>query len=853
MGLVDQDRTKLGARIIQAKKVTKSTTEASKESIRSKRLACANCRKRRKKCDLNYPCGSCHKLGAACNVNEDDKRKQRYRTTYVRELEVRMSDIENNLREMMKLAFPGGKPLNDFKGERICELISDCLTTRKNLHSCEDDDSSVLKNFKGDMIDSQVCHEKHSNVPKADLKDEDTKAVVASSSLHSIRSLLSDIDQSTILSSRATVLATKEKKRKPMVNKSIYPEGPIGYHKNKLLPLSSLISISSRPSYTRDSSDYNTTNGNLLRSTRIADLETTRIVRPLANNHRNKLNTDPNILKCLSNFYRWLYPGHFIFLHRESFLYGFFYHSENNYHSSNYCSSELIYAMCAVGSRLSPDIQHLSDHYFEMSKNQLMKIVFDEESVAKITTVQALFCLAFYELGKGLNQLAWYFSGLAVRVGYEIGFHLDPKIWHTEDHNGPLTKSELAIRSRIYWGCYVADHFICLILGRNATLSVSNSTIPESDELPEVDGTEDFRFVGKHVLQISLPLKNLIVLSRIIQIFTSKIFIETGDIELKVVYVQKFNSQVYRWRKNLPDFLQWSQNIIQDQDSAADPTICYFWYYYYIVLLTFNKPFIEDSSESKATVLRALSDLETLFENFEKKMGNFNNATLYMLYACLLAINCLYKLKDQGELHARSLKYFCDIFYQKLHPAFMLPKRLLQDDLPAGNSESISTPAPSVPEESALKIVGGNTTLGDDIVKQDEYTGNLHASNDNLSSLSTMHTHSPSSRDSSLLPSLGKPQPLSHYTGAAENEIANECARSPAVNYKETETDTIKMPRAPLPLPGDQVSNINNYTHDVSLSYEIDDFINSLFEVTTNTAHGCAAPSIQPYDTESSL
>lgn len=264
-----------------------------------------------------------------------------------------------------------------------------------------------------------------------------------------------------------------------------------------------------------------------------------------------------------------------------------------------------------------------------------------------------------------------------------MGFQLDPKVWYVDDNNLQLTQSELEIRSRIYWGCYIADHFICLMLGRTSTLSVSNSTMPESDELPEVNGTEEFRFIGRHVLQISLPLKNLIILSRLVQIFTSKIFIESEDIARKLKYLNTFNSQVYNWRQSLPEFLQWSKTLIENDDVSTDPTISYFWYCYYIVRLTFNKPFIEDSQESETVVIEIIDDLKTLLDNFGKKFGNYTKGNLYQLYSCLLAINCLKKLKEirsseQDSWNAQ-LDFFNHIFYTQLYPAYDLPKKLQED------------------------------------------------------------------------------------------------------------------------------------------------------------------------------
>lgn len=642
-----------------------------------RRLACTNCRKRRKKCDLNFPCASCVRLKIECNVNDEDMRKKRYTTSYVKNLETHIARLETNLKNLVDKVYPNNEQMLQNM------MIGDVLSTE----GTEPINSDTVKS---ESLDSPLLQ-------SALDKRQNSQPTAATNVLPSInnRRTLSDIrDSHTALPPLRFPKGqpvVNGQIRKPLVKGSLYPEGPVGHRPGRPISASSLVSVNSLVSSDSSTSSFTNDADRILGSgrARISDLKTTVIKRPVDLADANMINNDPIVLRSLSKFYRWLYPGHFIFVHRESFLYGFFNHARNNYEDSHYCSIELIYAMCAVGSRLDPTLQHMSEVYYEKSKSILLKLVFDENSIARITTVQALFCLAFYELGKGKNQQAWYFSGLAIRVGYDMGFQLDPKVWYTDDVKGQLTKSELEIRSRIYWGCYIADHFISLMLGRTASLSVSNSTIPESDELPEVEGTEEFRFIGKHVLQISLPLKNLIILSRIVQIFTSKIFIESDDTSAKISYLDKFNSQVYSWRQSLPEFLQWSQDLLSDEDVSIDPTVSYFWYYYYIVRLTFNKPFIEDSQESRTVVIEIILDLKTLFGNIVHKLGNFERSTLFQLYACLLAINCLRKLlevddKQTGGNHAEwteLLKYFSDIFFNRMYPQYQLPQLLQQQQL----------------------------------------------------------------------------------------------------------------------------------------------------------------------------
>lgn len=707
-----------------------------------KRLSCYNCRKRRKRCDLGFPCESCKKLGIECNINEEDLRKKRYSSTYVQSLEVHIASLETTLRNLVETFYPNNQQILDKM--MIVDILPDgvdednsgnsnltcnqkiegklrnelCIKPKKDNHTILPNimfNDNNNNNNNNDNINSSNSNNNNNN---HDFTNNDSQVPSSNGN--------SEYNFAVKISSKKSVHS--EWKKKSFVKGSLYPEGPVPYKPRPKThsttssgsvnstgshssSAASLIGSESSNSNNRPSEDnvsqgvvdidnqLNQENLNYSNMThnennnsandrvgkeRISDLKTTVIKRPISNySNEYCINTDPLILQSLSNFYRWLYPGHFIFVHRESFLYGFFNHAKNNYADSHYCSTELIYAMCAIGSRLSPELQNMSEWYYEQSKKTLLKLVFDEQNTASITTVQALFCLAFYELGKGCNQLAWYFSGLAIRVGYDMGFQLDPKVWYTDDSKSQLTESELEIRSRIYWGCYIADHFICLMLGRTSTLSVSNSTIPESDELPEVEGTEEFRFIGKHVLQISLPLKNLIILSRIVQVFTSKIFIESDDTNVRVQLLITFNSQVFQWRQSLPGFLQWSKKLLQDEEVSTDPTVSYFWYYYYIVLLTFNKPFLEESEEPRSVVIEILDDLVALFNNFEKKLGNYNYATLYQLFACLLAITCLKKLliiNENDRDWEKQLQFFHSIFYKKLSPAYKLPNKLQEDD-----------------------------------------------------------------------------------------------------------------------------------------------------------------------------
>lgn len=374
-----------------------------------------------------------------------------------------------------------------------------------------------------------------------------------------------------------------------------------------------------------------------------------------------------NIIKSIKNFFQFLYPGLTLFIHRESFLYSFFNEYKSNYKESNYCSIELVYAVAALGSRVSDDLKQYSDLYFNTAKNGVLKNrVFPEDksnSVSLITTVQTLLTLSLYELGNGNFNQCFYLSGIAYRVGFDMSFQLDPSAWfdlklynNQQQHlqsgipgYDVLTQEDIEIRSRIYWGCYLTDHFICLVLGRNPTLFCFNSTIPDSIEMQENDQTTDFKFKSQYPENISVPLKQLIILSRIVEIFTKGFFIEHNiEKAKKLHYLAKFNEKLELWRSSLPGFLKWDKKSLMDPSFSSDPTITYFWYHYYIVVLTFNKPHVEEN----IVVLRnTIDSLEMMLENFSKFHDKFN---LYQLFAVSIASNILLKMKnvvDNDELN----------------------------------------------------------------------------------------------------------------------------------------------------------------------------------------------------------
>lgn len=61
-------------------------------------------------------------------------------------------------------------------------------------------------------------------------------------------------------------------------------------------------------------------------------------------------------------------------------------------------------------------------------------------------------------------------------MAQDLGFQSDPVNWLP--HDSTIVSSEdIEIRRRIYWGCYISDKLISLILGRPVQLAFDSAEV----------------------------------------------------------------------------------------------------------------------------------------------------------------------------------------------------------------------------------------------------------------------------------------------------------------------------------------------------------------------------------------
>lgn len=390
------------------------------------------------------------------------------------------------------------------------------------------------------------------------------------------------------------------------------------------------------------------------------------------------LNKDPDVLHCLKLFFTWQYPDHNMFVSREAFLIDFF----NPKPNSLYCLLVLVYSICALGSRMSDvdTIYSRSISYYNEARSFLLSNL-DHPS---ITSVQSFLLLAFYDICNGDNSTGWMLLGDAMRMGYDLGFQLNPEVWFMKKHTSEVRPLDVAIRSRIYWGCYMADHFISLVLGRPSLLQLLDASIPETLDLPELEWIDEYKYVPENVTNISDPLKNIIHLIGISDKMLNDIFTRSDDestshkdldqnddlnLVSRLTKLFSYNEQIMKWKANLPEDLNWNQESLKD--TCDNPTISVVRYYYYMVILCLNRPFLGISKDFKAQdhlapsefCHNAIEDLYVAIQRFELVHG-LRRASIFIVYCSILSISVIL-LTATAELlqedRKTKLKYFLHV------------------------------------------------------------------------------------------------------------------------------------------------------------------------------------------------
>lgn len=358
-------------------------------------------------------------------------------------------------------------------------------------------------------------------------------------------------------------------------------------------------------------------------------------------------------IKFIENFFIWIYPDITMFIHRESFLTDFYKSKDDIKVSVTYCGEELINALCCLGcfnthdDELDLNVTETADHFYHLSRD----LVFEKlrkDSYSSIVMIQTLLTLSIYDLGRGNNVSAWLLSGIAIRIGEHKGLSHEPLEWKSDFKNPVLSDYDIRVRSRVYWGCYLTEHFIANVLGRDSILNSKQTTIRDSDDLPRLQGIEQFCYKDPLDSNYNIRLdvsRHLLLLDnmyRICETYKPLIFSNSLDNFMNsLLHLKEFTNSILIWREQLPENLQWNNTILQNE--GHNPVMMNIRNQYFLALLSFHRPFITESvgnlslDFSAKICMEIISEIKLSISSF-LKIQSIKKCSLVIVYNTILSI-----------------------------------------------------------------------------------------------------------------------------------------------------------------------------------------------------------------------
>ncbi|GIC94512.1 MFS transporter/fungal specific transcription factor domain-containing protein [Aspergillus udagawae] len=219
-------------------------------------------------------------------------------------------------------------------------------------------------------------------------------------------------------------------------------------------------------------------------------------------------------------------------------------------------------AMCAVGaayeSRYHPNLVTFPRSLAEFFGDRAKILLEPELENPSLATIQALVILSSYEASCTRDTRGWLYSGMAMRLAFDLGLHLDMAPYV---ERGTIRSEDAEVRCVTFWGVYMSEQFWSYYLGRPTRSPVERVTVPKpgcGDALSTLKwkpyGSPD---LSKNIVNLPNPLAMIcyqwISLYHLMLPLTDVLY---GCCEVSKHHLQELTSDTVEklriWKLNLP-------------------------------------------------------------------------------------------------------------------------------------------------------------------------------------------------------------------------------------------------------------------------------------------------------------
>lgn len=232
--------------------------------------------------------------------------------------------------------------------------------------------------------------------------------------------------------------------------------------------------------------------------------------------------------------------------------------------ASGTMSQFLANCICALGARFVGDPQEPASQASGPFMAKALELVVPLTSLPATETTSGLILLAWASYGQGNDSGLWQFSGMAIRMGMDIGIHEVSEIYDSPQH---------VVRTRLlFWTLFITDRIIAFVTGRPASISeeVVEIPLPEDRDL----FPDPARNTNEHPMELVEPVpfvyfvRLMIIVGRISNVLNGRrgkprTLVTTPELEsgllddLQVRLVQFFST--------LPESLRWLADNFKHQ------------------------------------------------------------------------------------------------------------------------------------------------------------------------------------------------------------------------------------------------------------------------------------------------
>lgn len=373
----------------------------------------------------------CKRAGTECIIKNDDERRRPISRAYMSTLTDRVSLLESMLKE---------------RGTEPPPVVYPPKTTRGSLHA--DGETSPTRAER--QLPPPINPESKSpeNTSPGSVPDE----AFESSHAGSIGSVDGARDRSEQLATQGTPI---DDKKEGILNRLLSSRGHLSFDQ-----------LSGRLRYYGP-----TVNSHIYSELEVDDAKSSREAMEQGKRAGKVIRTLPlETHDYLMGLFWQHYNGVLHVVHEEAF------NEDKEAGRTQFYSGFLHICILAMGYRFAdktrPDMQRIALPDRESTLHREAKYMLDLEleRPGGIPSVAALLILGDQEVGVGRDNVGWMYSGMAMRLCYDIGLHLDSR-------NSGMSDREIDIRKMTLWACVIYDRYWSLFLGRPLTMKSADLEI----------------------------------------------------------------------------------------------------------------------------------------------------------------------------------------------------------------------------------------------------------------------------------------------------------------------------------------------------------------------------------------